>query len=159
MPHSQQNRTQVRNCTSCHFDLALNANQVNYAMAQVGANPNGYQAANSGYIQFFQNETVVRNNIAQPVTLNTGYNFDPNTDPLGSDGLNHRLDYVVRLADGFPLVYSNHPVMTPAGTVDPKYRRTYDPTGSGPFTQELLRAFDPNDAQKRVTVAPLVLQQ
>jgi len=159
MPHSNQNKTQVRNCTSCHFDLALNANQVNYAMAQVGANPNGYQAANSGYVQAFQNITVTRNNIAQNVSLATGYIFSPATDPQGSDGLAHRLDWIVRLADGFPLVYSNHPMLSNASIVDAKYRRIYDPTASGPMTQDLLRAFDPADAQKRVTVAPLNTQQ
>jgi hypothetical protein len=161
MPHNQTNRVAIRNCTGCHADLngANNANQLAYAQAQVGANPNGYAAATSGYIQFFQNEVVTRNNVAQNVTLNNGYLFDANTDPQGSDGLAHRLDWIVRLADGFPLVYSNHPIMNPAGIVDPKYRRTYDPTGAGPFTQELLRGWDPNDAQRFILVAPLVTQQ
>jgi hypothetical protein len=160
MPHSISNRVGVRNCTSCHIDLAANANQIAYAQAQVGVNPNGYQAAQSGYIQFFQNETVVRNNIAQPVTLNQGYFFDPNTDPAGTDGLTtgHRLDYQV-LADGFPLVYSNHPILNDASIKDPKYRRQYDPTAAGPFTQDLLRMWDPNQAQYVVKVAPLVTQQ
>jgi hypothetical protein len=53
MPHSQTNRVGIRNCTGCHIDLNANANQIAYAQAQVGANPNGYQAAQSGYIQFF----------------------------------------------------------------------------------------------------------
>jgi hypothetical protein len=161
MPHTVQNRTQVRNCQGCHFDQngANNANQVAYAQAQYGANPNGYQAAQSGYIQFFQNVTVTRNNIAQNVSLANGYLFDANTDPQGSDGLAHRLDYNVRLADGFPLVYSNHPLLNRAAIVDPKYQRQYDPTAAGPLTQELLRMVDPNDAQKRVLVIPLNTQQ
>ncbi len=161
MPHSVQNRTQVRNCQSCHFNLngANDANQVNYAMAQVGANPNGYQAANSGYIQFFQNETAVRNNIAQNVTLNQGFLFDANTDPAGTDGLAHRLDYYVRLADGFPLSFNNHPIMNQASYVDNRYRRNYDSTAAGPFGQELLKMWDPNNAQSMVLVAPLNTQQ
>jgi hypothetical protein len=158
-PHSQQNRTQVRNCTGCHIDLAANANQIAYAQAQVGANANGYQAAQSGYVQFFQNVTVTRNNVAQNVSLANGYLFDANTDPQGSDGLAHRLDWTVRLADGFPLTYSNHRLLNNAAIVDPKYRRIYDPTAAGPMTQDLLRMFDPNDAQKRVMVAPLNTQQ
>jgi hypothetical protein len=159
MPHTVQNRTQVRNCQGCHFNLngANDANQVAYATAQVGVNPNGYQAAQSGYIQFFQNETVTRNNIAQNVTLTTGYNFDPNTDPQGTDGLNHRLDWYV-LADGFPLVYNNHPYLSTNSVVDPKYRRTYDSTAPGPFTQELLRHWNIAD-QNAILVAPLNTQQ
>jgi hypothetical protein len=159
VPHSQVGRSQVRNCTGCHFDLngANNANQVAYAQAQVGVNPNGYQAAQSGYVQFFQNHTVTRNNVAQNVTLNQGYLFDPNTDPDGNDGLAHRLDYNV-LFDGFPLVYNNHPMLSNASIVDPSYRRIYDPTAAGPFTQELLRHWNPDDAQYRVLVAPLVTQ-
>jgi hypothetical protein len=159
MPHSVQNRSAVRNCTSCHIDLAQNANQIAYAQAQYGANPNGYQAAQSGYLTFFANETVIRNNTNQPVTLANGYLFDANTDPQGSDGLAHRLDYNVRLADGFPLVYNNHPMLSNASIVDPKYRRIYDPTAAGPLTQELLYIVDPNNAQKRVLVAPLNLAQ
>jgi hypothetical protein len=159
MPHTVQGRAQVRNCTGCHIDLAQNANQIAYAQAQFGANPNGYAAAQSGYIQFFQNETAIRNNTNQPVTLANGYLFDANTDPQGTDGLAHRLDWTVRLADGFPLVYSNHPMLSNASVVDPKYRRIYDPTGAGPLTYELLRMVDPNDAQKRVLVAPLNTQQ
>jgi hypothetical protein len=158
MPHSVQNKTQVRNCTSCHIDLNQNANQISYATAQVGVNPNGYAAADSGYITAFQNVTVTRNNVAQDVSLANGYFFDPNTDPDGGDGLARRLDYTV-LYDGFPLVYSNHPMLNTASTPDPKYRRTYDPTASGPFTQELLRMWNPADAQKRVLVAPLNTNQ
>lgn len=160
MPHTVQNRTQVRNCTSCHFNLngANDANQVAFATAQVGVNPNGFQAAQSGYIQFFQNETVVRNNIAQPVTLNQGYLFDQNTDPLGSDGLAHRLDYYV-LADGFPLSYQNHRMLSNNSIQDSKYRRIYDPSAPGPFTQDLLRGWDINDAQNAILVAPLNTQQ
>jgi uncharacterized Zn-binding protein involved in type VI secretion len=161
MPHSVQNRTQVRNCTSCHMDLngANNANQVAYAQAQFGANPNGYQAAQSGYLTFFANETIVRNNTNQPVTVANGYLFDANTDPQGSDGLAHRLDWIVRINDGFPLVYSNHPMLSNASIADPKYRRIYDPTAAGPLTQDLLYMLDPNNAAKAVLVAPLNLQQ
>jgi hypothetical protein len=163
MPHTQQGRSQVRNCTGCHFNLAgaNDANQANYALAQVGANPNGYQAAQSGYVQFFQNETIVRNNTNQPVTFTAGYLLDANTDPAGSDGLAHRLDWIVRLADGFPLVYSNHRMLSNASIAPEyaRYRREYDTTASGPFTQELLRRWDLNDAQYRVFVAPLVVQE
>jgi hypothetical protein len=161
MPHTVQNRTQVRNCQGCHFDLngANNANQVAYATAQVGVNPNGYQAAQSGYIQFFQNEVTIRNNTNQPVLLNQGYLFDPVTDPQGTDGLAHRLDYLV-LADGFPLAYQNHPYLFPLGAaVDPKYHRVYDPTAPGPFTEELLRGWNVNDAISVILVAPLNTQQ
>lgn len=161
--HTQQGRAQVRNCTGCHFNLngANDANQVAYAQAQVGANPNGYQAAQSGYVQFFQNETIVRNNTNQPVTFTQGYLLDANQDPTGSDGLAHRLDWVVRLADGFPLVYSNHRMLSNASIAPEysRYRRTYDSTAAGPFTQELLRRWDPADAQYRVMVAPLVGQE
>ncbi|MBI4817485.1 MAG: hypothetical protein HY791_14585 [Deltaproteobacteria bacterium] len=160
-PHSIQNRAQVRNCHTCHFNLAgaNDGNQVNYAMAQVGANPNGYQAANSGYVQAFQNVTAVRNNTNQPVSLAQGYLFDPNTDPQGNDGLAHRADYYVRLADGFPLSYSNHVILNPASIVDSKYRRIYDSTAAGPFTLDLLKNWDPNNAQTQVLVAPLNTQQ
>jgi hypothetical protein len=161
MPHTISNRVGVRNCTSCHMNLAgaNDANQLAYAQAQVGANPNGYQAAQSGYIQFFQNEVIVRNNTNQQVLLNQGYFFDPNTDPDGTDGLAHRLDYQVILADGFPLVYSNHRFLNEQGALrDPKYRRQYDSTAAGPFTEDLLRMWDPNFANYNVLVAPLNMQ-
>jgi hypothetical protein len=167
MPHSISGRINVRNCTSCHMDLngANNANQANYAMAQVGMNPNGYGNANtgfysSGYLQVFNNVTVTRNNIAQNVTANNGYLFDANTDPQGSDGLAHRLDWIV-LNDGFLLVYSNHPMLNTSGIKDPHYIRNYDPTASGPMTQDLLRFWDINDANDAaywVLTAPLVTQ-
>jgi hypothetical protein len=139
MPHSVQRSHPRMDCEFCH----LNANDANAAAVQAryGVNPNGF-ANVSAYLAVLNGLNIVRNNTNQAVAVNAaaGFRFDANIDPDGFT-VNRQTDYVV-FNDGYPLSYSNHPMVTgrPGLSFDPFYQRAYPRLAqvSGPLNQALL---------------------
>jgi hypothetical protein len=139
MPHSVQRSHPRMDCTFCH----LNANDANAnaVQARYGVNPNGF-ANVSAYLIALNGLQIIRNNTNQAINVdqNAGFRFDANIDPDGFS-VNKQTDWVV-LADGFPVSFNSHPMMTqrPHLYFDPFYSRDYPRLAqiAGPLNQQLL---------------------
>ena len=139
VPHSTQRSHPLMDCLNCHVDL--NDNNLDYVMARWQANPNGF-ANVSAYLAVLENTDITRNNsnAVLDVVAANGFLFDANVDPDGY-GVPSQSDWGVREADGFPLVYNNHPYRLRAYGVDPQINRQY-PTffndSAGPLNTQLM---------------------
>jgi hypothetical protein len=141
MPHSiQRSWGAIMDCTSCHMDV--NQANADAILAKYGANPNGF-ANVSAYLTALDGLNIVRNNTNDAVTVNAaaGFRLDANIDPNGYS-VDQQTDWCVRVADGFPLCYNNHPMkQTGYGLgFNPQYARTWPTLApmSGPINVYLL---------------------
>lgn len=136
-PHSI--RREARACVACHMDQNA-ANQARVS-AVFGWNPSGFTRATSAYLGAIDN-----------IQTNHGAYSTSNGFMIADDGINHRLDWLVDEATGYPLASTLH-VRTDGG----RGYDTWDRDTAGPITKPLIdllkRVRVRADAQQKVTPA------
>ncbi|MCK6572999.1 hypothetical protein L6V77_18105 [Myxococcota bacterium] len=127
--HAIQRR--ARDCQACH--LGPNGAGADKVSAVFGFNPRGYTPQTSAYLRQIRS-----------IQTNHG-NYDTQRGMvIADDGIDHRLDYIVDEATGYPFVFTLH-----TRTDEGRGYQTYDPDSAGPINKQLI------DKLKRVQVRNL----
>lgn len=116
--HAVQRR--ARDCQACH--LAPGGGGRDKVGAVYGFNPRGYTRETSAYLRQIQS-----------IETNHGNYSTANGLVIADDGIEHRLDYMVEEASGYPFVFTLH-TRTDGG----RGYATYDPDSAGPINKQLI---------------------